>query len=297
MSETEVRTRGRSGTSRAAARARRPDAPSKVGRLLLTVFLVLGALAVLFPFVWMVSTSFKPESEVITYPPHLFPQHITVQAYRDVWTQIHFARLFLNSVLFAGGVTLASLVFDSLTAYALARLRFPGRELVFWLILATLMVPFQVLLVPVFLQVYHFGWLNTYQGLIVPRATNGFGIFMLRQFFASIPPSLDEAARIDGASEFYIFRKITLPLSMPALATLAIFHFTFNWNDFLWPLVITSSDTMRTLPAGLAVFSGQHETQYNLMMAGAVLTLLPLLIAFIFLQRYFVRGIALSGLK
>jgi multiple sugar transport system permease protein len=283
--------RAATGEDRRAKRGRRGP------RVLLAVFLLLGALAVLFPFVWMVLTSFKPENEVITYPPHLLPRHPSLQAYKDVWTQISFARLFANSVIFAGAVTLASLTFDSLTAYALARLRFPGREIVFWLILATLMVPFQVLLVPVFLQVYHFGWLNTYQGLIIPRATNGFGIFMLRQFFMSIPPSLDEAARIDGAGEFYIFRRITLPLSLPALATLGIFHFTFNWNDFLWPLVITSSDNMRTLPAGLAVFSGQHETQYNLMMAGAVLTLLPLLVAFIFLQRYFVRGIALSGIK
>lgn len=288
----------REATSAVGKRARRrAESPAGVWRILLSAFLALGAVAILLPFVWMVLTSFKPEGEVITYPPHLFPQHLTLAAYKGVWTQIHFARLFGNTVLFAGGVTVASLTLDSLTAYALARLRFPGREVVFWLILATLMVPFQVLLVPVFLQVYHFGWLNTYQGLIIPRATNGFGIFMLRQFFSSIPPSLDEAARIDGASEFYIFRKITLPLSLPALATLGIFHFTFNWNDFLWPLVITSSDAMRTLPAGLAVFSGQHETQYNLMMAGAVLTLLPLLVAFVFLQRYFVRGIALTGLK
>ena len=267
------------------------------GRFLLTVFLLFGALAILFPFVWMVLTSFKPEPEVITYPPRLLPRHFTLQAYADVWTQIGFARLFLNSVIFATAVTAVSLTLDSFTAYALARLHFPGREVVFWLILATLMVPFQVLLVPVFLQVYHFGWLNTYQGLIIPRATNGFGIFMLRQFFISIPPSLDEAARIDGAGESYIFSRITLPLSLPALATLGIFHFTFNWNDFLWPLIITSSDDMRTLPAGLAVFSGQHETQYNLMMAGAVMTLLPLLIAFLFLQRYFVRGIALTGIR
>jgi multiple sugar transport system permease protein len=270
---------------------------SRAPRVVLTIFLVLGALAILFPFVWMLMTSLKPEPEVITYPPHLFPRHFTVQAYKDVWSQIEFGRLFLNSVIFAGGVTLVSLTLDSLTAYALARLRFPGRELIFWLIIATLMVPFQVLLVPVFLQVFDLHLLNTYAGLIIPRATNGFGIFLLRQFFMSIPRDFDEAARLDGASEFYIFRKITLPLSLPALATLGIFHFTFNWNDFLWPLIITTDGDMRTLPAGLAVFSGQHETQYNLMMAGAVLTLLPLLIAFLFLQRYFIRGIALTGLK
>jgi multiple sugar transport system permease protein len=270
---------------------------SRAPRVVLTIFLVLGALAILFPFLWMLMTSLKPEPEVITFPPHLFPRHFTIQAYKDVWSQIEFGRLFLNSVIFAGGVTLVSLILDSLTAYALARLRFPGRELIFWLIIATLMVPFQVLLVPVFLQVFDLHLLNTYAGLIIPRATNGFGIFLLRQFFMSIPRDFDEAARLDGAGEFYIFRKITLPLSLPALATLGIFHFTFNWNDFLWPLIITTNDDMRTLPAGLAVFSGQHETQYNLMMAGAALTLLPLLIAFLFLQRYFIRGIALTGLK
>jgi multiple sugar transport system permease protein len=274
------------------------DVPSsRAPRVVLTIFLVLGALAILFPFVWMLMTSLKPEPEVITYPPHLFPRHFTIQAYKDVWSQIEFGRLFLNSVIFAGGVTVVSLTLDSLTAYALARLQFPGRELIFWLIIATLMVPFQVLLVPVFLQVFDLHLLNTYAGLIIPRATNGFGIFLLRQFFMTIPRDFDEAARLDGAGEFYIFRKITLPLSLPALATLGIFHFTFNWNDFLWPLIITTNDNMRTLPAGLAVFSGQHETQYNLMMAGAVLTLLPLLIAFLFLQRYFIRGIALTGLK
>jgi len=270
---------------------------SRGPRIVLAIFLVLGALAILFPFVWMVLTSLKPESEVITYPPRLLPQHFTLQAYKDVWGEIQFGRLFLNSVIFATGVTLVSLTLDSLTAYALARLRFPGREIIFWLIIATLMVPFQVLLVPVFLQVFDLHLLNTYAGLIIPRATNAFGIFMLRQFFMTIPRDFDEAARLDGAGEFYIFRKITLPLSLPALATLGIFHFTFNWNDFLWPLIITTNDDMRTLPAGLAVFSGQHETQYNLMMAGAVLTLLPLLIAFLFLQRYFIRGIALTGLK
>ena len=271
---------------------------NRAGRLLLVIFLALGALAIVFPFIWMLATSVKPESEVVTYPPHLLPRHFTLRAYKDVWTQINFAHLLGNSVVFAGGVTAISVTLDAFTGYALARLRFPGRTLIFWLVLATLMVPFQVLLVPVFLQVYHFGWLNTYQGLIIPRATNGFGIFMLRQFFSSLPPSLDEAARIDGASELYIFRKIAIPLSLPALATLAIFHFTFNWNDFLWPLVIASSGSKETLPAGLAVFSGQFgEPQYSLMMAGAVLTLLPLLIAFLFLQRYFVRGITLSGMK
>jgi multiple sugar transport system permease protein len=261
------------------------------------VALVLGALAVIFPFVWMLATSLKPEPEVITYPPHLFPRQWTLQSYVGIWPAIGFARLAVNSVVFAGGVTALSLFLDSMTAYALARLRFPGREVLFWLVLATLMVPFQVLLIPIYVTVFNLGWLNTLQGLIIPRATNGFGIFMLRQFFSGLPREFDEAARLDGANEWFIYRHITLPLSIPALMTLGIFHFTFNWNDFLWPLVITSSADMRTIPAGLALFTGEHEVQYSLLMAGAVLTMLPLLVAFVFLQRYFVRGISLSGFK
>jgi multiple sugar transport system permease protein len=261
------------------------------------VVLALGALAVVFPFVWMVATSVKPEPEVITYPPHLFPHQWTLESYINIWPSIGFGRLALNSIVFAGGVTAISLFLDSMTAYALARLRFPGREILFWLVLATLMVPFQVLLIPVYVEVYNLGWLDTLFGLIIPRATNGFGIFMLRQFFSGLPREYDEAARLDGASEWFIYRRITLPLSVPALMTLGIFHFTFNWNDFLWPLVITSSADMRTIPAGLALFTGQHEVQYSLLMAGAVLTMLPLLIAFIFLQRYFVQGISLTGFK
>lgn len=300
MSQTSLSRTPRAEGTRVASAGRAAPGRSwttRLPRIVMILFLTFGAIAVVFPFVWMIATSLKHEAAVITYPPTLWPRQPTVGAYFGAWSQIGFGRLFLNSVIFAGGVSVISLFFDSLTAYALARLRFPGREIIFWAILVTLMVPFQVLLVPVFLQVYHLGWLNTYQGLIVPRATNGFGIFMLRQFFMAIPRDLDEAARVDGAGELYIYSRIILPLSLPALATLGIFHFTYNWNDFLWPLIISSSDSMRTLPAGLALFSGEHETQYNLMMAGATMTLLPLLIAFIFLQRYFVQGIALSGIR
>jgi multiple sugar transport system permease protein len=159
------------------------------------------------------------------------------------------------------------------------------------------MVPFQITLIPLFLTVYHLGWLDTYQGLIVPRATNAFGIFLLRQFFISLPSELDDAARVDGASEFGIYARIILPLSGPALATLAIFHFMYNWNDFLWPLVITSSPEMRTVPAGLTLFMGTHVIEHPILMAGATISLLPLAIAFLFLQRYFVRGVAMTGLK
>jgi multiple sugar transport system permease protein len=159
------------------------------------------------------------------------------------------------------------------------------------------MIPFQITLIPLFLTVFHLGWLDTYQGLIVPRATNAFGIFLLRQFFVTLPRELDDAARVDGAGEFRIYWQIILPLSLPALATLAVFHFMYNWNDFLWPLVITSSPEMRTLPAGLTLFMGQHVIEHSILMAGAAISLLPLAIAFVFLQRYFVRGVAMTGLK
>jgi multiple sugar transport system permease protein len=278
---------------------RRPSSSpiARVMRATTWSVVILGALATLLPFVWMIATSFKTEAQVFGHPQQLFPSHLSFTGYEHVWQELPFARLFLNSVIFAGGVTAISLLFDSLAAYALARLRFRGRTLCFWLVLATLMVPFQITLIPLFITVFHLGWLNSFQGLIVPRATNAFGIFLLRQFFVSIPRELDEAARIDGASELRIYWQIVMPLAKPALATLAIFHFMYNWNDFLWPLVITSSSHTRTLPAGLTLFSGQFVIEHAVLMAGATITLLPLAIAFFFAQRYFIRGVATTGLK
>lgn len=269
----------------------------RAGRALLYIVLIAAALAMIFPFIWMVLISLKPEAEVVHYPPQLWPNHWTLTSYRDVWSRIPFARFFLNSIVFAGGVTAISLFLDSLTAYALARLQFPGRNIIFLLILALLMVPFQVTLIPLFNIIFQIGWLNTYQGLIIPRATNAFGIFLLRQFFVTVPSELDEAARIDGAGEFGIYWRIILPLSMSALATLAVFHFMYNWNDFLWPLIITTDTSMQTLPAGLALFMGQHVVEYSLLMAGATLALAPLIIAFLCAQRYFVQGITLGAVK
>ncbi len=259
--------------------------------------LIAAALFIVFPFVWMFLTSFKSESEIFGDPGNLFPKTFNLENYVRIWTELPFARLFLNSVIFAGGVTVLSVFFDSLAAYALARLNFPGKTIAFFLVIATLMVPYQITLVPLFQTVFDFHWLDTYQGLIVPRATSAFGIFLLRQFFVSVPQDLDQAARIDGAGEFRIYRSIMLPLAKPALATLAVFHFMNNWNDFLWPLVITNSDEMRTIPAGLTLFAGQYVTDHGVLMAGATLSLLPLAIAFFFAQRYFVQGIATTGIK
>jgi multiple sugar transport system permease protein len=271
----------------------RLDAPRV---LLFAVMLVLG-LATLFPFIWMVFTSLKPENEVVTFPPTLVPHTWTLESYINVCDRIPFGRFFANTVIFAGGVTLISLTLDSMTAFALSRLDLPGRDAIFVVILIALMLPFQVTFIPLYVTVYQLGWLNTFAGLIVPRATNAFGIFMLRQFFMTLPRELDEAARVDGAGNFYIYSRIILPLSVPALATLAVFHFMYNWNDYLWPLLITSSADMRTLPAGLALFMGQHVIEYSVMMAGATLALAPLVVAFLAVQQHFVRSIALTGLK
>ncbi|MEO6943963.1 MAG: carbohydrate ABC transporter permease [Lacisediminihabitans sp.] len=257
----------------------------------------IGGLVALVPFIWMVSASFRSEADLYGNPASLFPTQWTLHGYIGVWEQLPFLRLLLNSFIFAGAATILCLLFDSMSAYALARMRFRGRTVAFVLVIATLMVPFQVTLIPVFIELFHLHWLDTYQGLIVPRATSAFGIFLLRQFFISIPTELDEAARIDGAGHWRIYWRIILPLAKPALVTVAILNFMNLWNDLLWPLVVTSSPDMLTLPAGLTLFGGQHITDHAVLLAGAVISLLPIAIGFFFAQKYFVAGVATTGLK
>jgi multiple sugar transport system permease protein len=252
---------------------------------------------VLLPVIWMIFTSLKPEGDIISHPSQLFPTQLTLSNYRQVLNAIPFVRQLLNTLAFAGTVTIVSLLFDSMTAYALARLDFPGKRLLFIAVLLFLMMPIQITLIPVYQLVAKLGLVNTFPGLIIPRATNAFGIFFLRQFFLGIPRDLSEAARIDGAGEFRIYGQIVLPLAQPALLTLGLFHFMFNWNDLLWPLIITTSTNMETLPAGLALFTGEHVVQYGLLMAGATMAMLPMLIAFIFVQRKYIQGIATTGFK
>jgi multiple sugar transport system permease protein len=266
-------------------------------RVLLYAGLVLTVAVILLPVLWMLFASVKPEPDITGDPGQLFPKHLTLGNYRDVTHQIPFARQFLNSVIFAGGITIFSLLFNSMTAFALARLDFPGRRVLFVAIILFLMIPYQVTLIPVYQLVAKLGLINTFPGMIIPRATNAFGIFFLRQFFLGIPRSLDEAARIDGAGDWRIYARIVLPLSKPALLTIALFDFMFNWNDLLWPLIFTTSTKMETLPAGLALFMGQHISQYGVVMAGATLTTLPIVVAFLFVQRKFIQGIATTGLK
>jgi len=245
----------------------------------------------------MLGGSFRSEADLFADPSRILPATWTLHGYREIWNELPFLRLVLNSFIFAGVTTLLLLLFDSMAAYALSRLKFRGQTLAFWLVIATLMVPVQITLVPVFMTLFDLGWLNTYQGLIIPRATSAFGIFLLRQFFLQIPRELDEAARIDGASHLRIYWQIVLPLAKPALATLAVLHFMNLWNDLLWPLVMTTTTEMRTLPAGLTLFGGQHVTDHAVLLAGATISLLPLAVAFALAQKYFVHGVATTGIK
>ena len=263
-------------------------------------FLVMAAVTafVLLPVAIIVFTAFKPTAEVNAYPPTLLPTEWTLDNLLRILRELPFARLALNSVIFAGGVTVCALVFDSLAAYALARIDFRGRKVLLVLIIASLMIPFQATLIPVNQLVAELGWINTYQGLIAPRAADAFGIFLLRQFFLALPRDLDNAARIDGASEFRIFRSVVLPNVVPALMTLGVFTFVNNWNDLLWPLVFTNQAEMGTITSGLTLLTGPGGIiPYGVMMAGSLLAVVPLVIGFLFVQRRFIDNIATTGLK
>jgi len=269
----------------------------RFGAVLSWLVVIAGALAMVMPFLWMLGVAFRTSGDLYADPARLLPGQWTLHGVQTVLDTLPFARLIVNTFVFAGGATLLMLLFDSMTAFALARLRFPGRNAVFVLILATLMVPFQVTIVPVFLTLFHLGWLNSYQGLIIPRATSALGIFMLRQFFLRLPVELDDAARIDGAGNFTVYWRIILPNAKPALASLFIIQFAALWNDFLWPLVISNNVNMQTLPAALTIFSSQSGVDHAALMAGAAISLTPLAIAFLLLQRFFVQGVAASGIK
>ncbi len=263
-----------------------------------TLALFVTTAFVLLPIAIIVFTAFKPVAEVNAYPPTLLPAEWTLDNLARITQELPFARLVLNSFIFAGGVTLFALVFDSLAAYALARMDFTGQRLLLVAIIASLMIPFQATLIPVYQLVSQLDWVNTYAGLIAPRAADAFGIFFLRQFFLALPRDIDSAARIDGASEFRIFRSIVLPNAVPALLTLAIFTFVNNWNDLLWPLVFTTESEMGTITSGLTLLTGPGGIiPYGVMMAGSLIAVLPLVIAFLLVQRRFIESIATTGLK
>ena len=268
-----------------------------LGRGLLYVLLILGGLVMIVPFAWMISTSLKSGQYVLSMPPQLIPNPATLDSYRRIFELYPIGRMLFNSLFVAGLTTVGQLITCSMAAYAFARLKFRGHNFVFLLYLATLMVPFQVTITPLFILMRIFGWINTYQGLILPGVFSAFGTFMLRQAFMTIPTEYEEAAYMDGASPLTIFLKIILPLSKPALATLSVFAFMGSWNSFMWPLFIVREETLMTLPVGLATLQGRWLTEWNLVMAGAVITVLPMLLLYLFAQKYLVQGYVMSGLK
>lgn len=265
----------------------------------LPVFMILAILAVLVlvPVIWMALSAFKPEKEIISWPPTFIPQTLTKQNFIDVQNRINIVRYILNSAIYAGATTAFAAIVNSLAGYAYAFYEFKGKTMFFLITLATMMVPFQVIMVPLFLVVFKLGMYDSYAGLIVPRIAVAGSIFMMRAAFAGLPKELAEAARIDGLSEFGIFFRIMLPQVKPAVITLIILSVNGSWNDLLWPMIVASSTNMRTLANGLALFIGQNTIEYGAAFAGALISLVPMFLLYLFGQKYFVEGMAGAGLK
>ena len=263
------------------------------------VALALVTFLMIFPLIIVVIVSFTPNAVTQTWPPKIIPSAWTLDNYTSLFQRLPIGRELLNTIVFAGAVTIISVFFDSLAAYGLFRVDFKGRGILLAVLIATMMIPAMALLIPVYKLLGSMGLVNSYLGIIIPRMADVGGIFLLRQFFISIPKDLDNAARIDGAGEFRIFAQIILPNAVPAILTVGMFNFMGNWNDLLWPLIMTSKPETRTITAGLAMLTGHGSsvTPYGVVMAGALISALPLLIVFFFVQKRFVEGIAMTGMK
>ncbi len=270
---------------------------ANIGVILRYVVLAVSCVAMIIPFIWMVSTSLKAPGSVMISPPEIIPRHPTLESYRRVAEAVPLLTMFRNSVIVTSIALLVQLVTSAASAYAFARMRWRGRDAVFLLYLATLMVPSQVTITPLFILMQRLGWVDTYQGLIAPSLVSAFGTFLLRQAMLGVPREYEEAAFMDGASHLTVFWHVVLPMVRPSLATLTVFAVMGSWNSFLWPLFITRNERLMTLPVGLALLHGRYTTEWSMVMAGSVITVLPIIVVFLFAQRSFVRGVALSGLK
>lgn len=282
-----------------------------LGKLLVYLALIIGAIMFTAPWAWMLSASFQPLGDIFNWPPTWWPEHFTLENYRRVIRAAGIGRWYVNSMIIAISVVVLQLFFNSLAAYTFAKRRFPGRDAIFVFMISTLMIPGVVFLIPNYIILQRIplfggnnilgmggiGWLDSLWGLILPSAVSVWGIFFIRQYMKSVPDELLDAARIDGATEFRIYWQIALPLSGPALAATAISTFTWNWNDFFWPMLVISNPDLRTVQLGLALFVVQNRTVWDVVMSGSVLATLPVLIVFLIFQRYFIRGIALTGMK
>ena len=269
-------------------------------KVLAYVFLISFALIEFLPFLWSISTSFKSEAEINAGFVNGFnwiPRSSTVENYTSIFTKVEFGRWFFNSALVGVITTLLTLAFSSTSGYAFARIPFPGREFIFWCIVATMAVPAIIYLIPIYILLRNLGLIDTIQGLIIPFMVTNFGIFLMRQFFQSVPLELEEAARVDGAGRFRTFYQIVLPLARPALAALTIFTFMGRWNDFLMPLIIINSPENYTLPLGMSTFRGLYKTDWGLLMSGSLLVTLPIVVMFVAFQRFFIEGVSYTGLK
>lgn len=264
---------------------------------MLHAFLVITGFLTLAPFIWMVSASFMHDGHASVFPPRFIPDEFTLTQYETLFSRLDVSQNLLNSCMLSVIVTIVSLVFNSMAGFAFAKYRFAGKDAIFKLLLSSMVIPAQVTMLPLFLMLKEFGFLNTYMAIIIPGLANVFGIFLIRQYVMAIPDSLIESARIDGANDFQIYYKIILPLAAPVMVTLAIFTFMGTWNDFLWPLIVLNDSDMYTLPVALANLMGEHTKDPELMMAGSVITILPVMMIFLVLQKYYIKGIMMGSVK
>lgn len=261
------------------------------------ILLTVGALVMVAPFIWMLSTSFKPQAETITFPPQLLPKRPTLENYTQVFERLNMVRLYMNTAYVAVVKTVVNVYTSTLIGYVFGKFTFRGRDVLFYLVLSTWIIPFEVYMIPLYVMMVNMNLGNTYWALIIPEISSAYAIFLFRQFMFTIPNDLLDAARIDGAGEWRIFHSIVLPLARPVVATLVAFFFMWNWNDFLWPLIVLTTSDKYLLPLGLSMMVAEFGTQYGMLMAGASLAIVPVLMVFVSVQRYIIEGIALTGFK
>jgi multiple sugar transport system permease protein/alpha-1,4-digalacturonate transport system permease protein len=274
-----------------------PRGRLKGANLFVWLVLVVGALVVAFPLYWMFATAVRPKKEIFSGGLDLVPSTFVWSNFSDAWNKLPWNQFYINSIAIVAIAVPVTVFINLLAGYTFAKYKFPGRDILFLLMISTLMIPIQVIMVPEFLIVAKLGWVNTWWGVLVPRAAEAFGLFMVRQFMVSIPDELIEAARLDGAGEFTIFRRVVLPLSWPVIAVLSIFTFMWRWNDFAWPLVVLQNQSSYTVPLGLNLMKGQYFTDWTGLMSMSLLSIIPILLVFVVFQRYFIQGIASTGLK
>lgn len=259
--------------------------------------IILGCVIMVMPFLWMVSTSLKEHGATMVFPPEFLPKNPRIDNYQQVIERFPMMTFMKNSIIVSLLTTVGTIIVSSMSAYAFARMQFKGRNALFLVYLSTLMIPSQAIMIPQFILLKNLGWIDSFQGLILPNIFGVFGVFLMRQSFLTIPTELEEAAFMDGANHWTVFMKVDLPLVKPTIATLFIFTFMQSWNNYLWPLIVTSSREMATLPLGLSLLQGRWSTNWNLVMAGVVISVIPILAVYLFAQKYFIQGMTMSGMK